>query len=157
MKNKIVASLLLFIGLSANAESYINSGLGLSTGPNSVGLLSVGYQEKVLGSIYKQFEAGFWTDSNGFGRNGSGFGAASLGLEVLNGILIVKSSLGVSAITSPDSMLGGWFQFTEDAFIGVHDGNGNIISVGYKHFSSAGIYTPNKGRDFILLHAEIPW
>lgn len=151
----------MFSPIKSEAGSFARYGLGVfdsaDYGRASVKTVSFGYQEKIFGSIYKQFEAGLWTDSSGHGRTGSGFGSASLGLDVSPGDITLRCSGGLAAITSPDSMLGGWFQFTQDFLFGVHDRQGNLIGINYKHISSAGIYHPNMGRDFVTIQAEIPW
>lgn len=119
---------------------------------------SVGYEEEWFGPLISQYELGVFTDSAGdVGRHSSGYGNISTGVQANPGYLVVRSMWGVGAITSPDSMLGGWFEFNQDFLLGVKDDKGNMIGLDYKHISSAGIYNPNQGRDFIMIHVEIPW
>jgi hypothetical protein len=65
---------------------------------------------------------------------------------------------GPAIITSPDAYLGGMFpQFSETLSIGFKDQRGRAIVGKYTHFSSAGFYQPNVGRDFGSVEASIPW
>lgn len=101
---------------------------------------------------YWQAEAGLWTDTAGEGRRGSAFVAASVGIKVDLKPICFNNSLGLAAITSPDSYLGGAFpQFTEEFSISVDGVNGTSLGLAYKHISSAGIVNPNMGRDFLIL------
>jgi hypothetical protein len=54
-------------------------------------------------------------------------------------------------------MLGGPFQFNHDFLLGVRGDNGALIGLDLKHMSSAGIEKPNVGRDFLLIHVELPF
>lgn len=118
---------------------------------------SVGYRSRIIGPIFQQVEFGLWSDSAGAGRRSSGFGNYSLGIQSTPGYMVFRSSWGVGMITTPDSMLGGHFQFNQDLTVGVRDDAGTIFGFNYKHISSAGIYKVNRGRDFITVHLEIPF
>lgn len=118
---------------------------------------SLGYEEDWLGPLIVQYEVGIYADQIGGGRSSSGYGNVSTGVQVNPGYLVMRSTWGVGAITTPDTMLGGWFQFNQDLLVGVRDDRGNMIGLDYKHISSAGIYSPNQGRDFLVVHVEIPW
>lgn len=144
----------------ANAGTFGRYGLGVfNSAQYSRGetkLFSLGYEQDWVGPFIYQYEAGMYNDT-GPGRGASGFGNISAGVEVAPGYLILRSLWGVGAITTPDDMLGGWFQFNQDFLIGLRDITGNMIGLDYKHISSAGIYSPNRGRDFLVVQVEIPW
>ena len=80
---------------TARAGSFTRYGVGTFSntdyGKTNVKFISLGYQEPIFGAIYKQLEAGLWTDKSGHGRTGSGFGSAALGqmflLEILRYVL----------------------------------------------------------------------
>ena len=158
---RLFALVLLLTCSVSEAGSFARYGLGIFNsadyGRAENNYFSIGYQEDMIISIFKQYEVGFWSDSGGHGRANSGFGAVSLGVETLPGTVVLRGSCGVAAITNTDAMLGGWFQFTQDLLVGVQDHNHNTIALNYKHFSSAGIYQPDVGRDFLTVQVEIPW
>lgn len=126
-------------------------------GSAAVKSFSVGHTESLLGPVIQQVEGGYFGDSSGHNRKGSGFGNYGVGLEANPGYFVLRSTWGVGAITSPDSMLGGPFQFNHDLLLGVKGDNGALIGVDLKHISSAGIELPNLGRDFLLIHLELPF
>jgi hypothetical protein len=54
--------------------------------------------------------------------------------------------------------LGGAFpQFHGELYGGLRDSQGNGIGIKYNHFSSAGLVTPNQGRDFVLLELSVKY
>lgn len=126
-------------------------------GTTETKIFSVGYEEDILGIFITQWELGLFTDQGGHGRSSSGFGNVSLGVEVNPGYFVLRSLWGIGGITTPDSMLGGLFEFNQDLFLGVRDDKNKMIGLNYKHISSAGIYSPNHGRDFITVQVEVPW
>lgn len=153
--------LLLFIGNIVRADTYATGMLGaFSTESGSKAnnkFVNVGYRDYLGFGLTEQYEIGGWWDASGNGRKGSIYGAYQLGLEV-DSFLLARFMVGPAFITSPDSYLGGAFpQFTEDLFFGLQGKNGNTLGVKYKHFSSAGIYQPNMGRDLLGVEISIPW
>ena len=64
---------------------------------------------------------------------------------------VVSIFTGPALISIPDSYLGGPFQFMSDVHWGVQDMDLNYIGVYYRHISSAGLETPNVGRDIVGL------
>jgi hypothetical protein len=158
---KIFAMLAILISTNSFAGSFAKYGVGIlgsaDYGTVATKVFSIGYEEDWFGPLIHQYELGLFSDSSGHGRSSSGFGFYSAGIEVKPGYFLVRSLWGVGLITSPDSMLGGPFQFTQDLMIGVRDDKKNAIGIVYKHISSAGIELPNKGRDFITIQLEIPW
>jgi len=163
MKKLILAAMIagLLAASSAMAGTFGRYGLGVFSsadyGRGETKSFSLGYEDDWFGPFIYQYEGGIFADQGGNGRSSSGFGNISVGVETNPGYLVLRSLWGVGAITTPDSMLGGWFEFNQDFLLGVKDDKGHIIGLDYKHISSAGIYNPNRGRDFILVHVEIPW
>ena len=83
------------------------------------------------------------------GRKTSVYFAPAWGYRIVpfKGIY-VEAYIGVGLISRPDSQLGGHFQIFHDVNFGFSQG-GWGLGLGFKHISSAGIYSPNKGRDFL--------
>jgi hypothetical protein len=160
--NKIILLIAaLLVPVTANAGTFFRYGVGIfhsaDYSSTAVKSFSTGYIGEVLGPIIYQGELGYFGDSSGHDRNGSGFGNVGLGVEANPGVFILRSTWAVGAITSPDAMLGGPFQFNHDFLFGVKGDNGAIIGLDLKHISSAGLESPNLGRDFLLLHVELPF
>jgi len=143
MKKLLLPLLALFMSVSANAGSFGKYGLGIANtaeyGSGTVKNFSLGYNEPWYGPFIQQYEVGLFADNAGHDRRSSGYAFYSLGVEVDLQPLVLRSLWGLGGITSPDSMLG------------------NMIGLVYKHISSAGIYSPNRGRDFLTIQVEIPW
>lgn len=57
----------------------------------------------------------------------------------------IEGFTGIGALSHSDNRLGGRFQFTEIGTLGY-----GKFGLSYQHISSAGIYSVNTGRDFIL-------
>jgi hypothetical protein len=160
MRNVVLGFVFLF-STAAFAGNFVGKyGLGIapdSHSPVEVKLFSAGYQDTYLHDIMLyQLEAGVFADSHGDGRRSSGFTAASTGIRVDPGTVYAEMLWGVALITSPDSMLSTAYEFTNDTVIGIRDSKGRAFGIGYKHFSNAGIQLPNKGRDFVLIHFQVP-
>jgi hypothetical protein len=104
--------------------------------------------------IHVAYESGLWTDTGSAqGRSSSAYLAAQFGLRPQSEHFYAKSFIGPCVIAAPDSLLGGRFpQFRFDMGIGFQDRD-SFVGLNLSHISSAGIYSPNKGRDF--LGAEI--
>jgi hypothetical protein len=118
-------------------------------------LISVGNRSKLGLGLIQQYELGAWADRAGYGRKSSAYTAYQVGVEAGESF-IGRFMAGPALISTPDSYLGGYFQFSEDLFFGIKGENGNTIGVIYKHFSSAGLETPNVGRDFLGISISIP-
>ena len=157
MLNKLlwVISIIFISTISyAQDDQYIvDGGIGVfHSGQHSLSetkMFSLGIQEDLWGALKERGTAGFWLDNAGNGKKDSGFAAGQLGWEVNRDGLIVGAFAGPCLITSPDSLLGGVFQFMDSINLGVQDNDNNYIGVFYRHFSSAGIESPNQGRDLI--------
>lgn len=137
-----------FLKYSVSATDKISSQKGLS----------FGYQSEFL-FLDTKWETGFWSDqSDRPGAKSSAFGYYSVGVEPTYQGLYVNFFQGVGAITHPDSVLGGPFQFFEDFGFGIKDRKRKTaLGFQYRHVSSAGIFRPNKGRDMFGIQVRIPW
>lgn len=159
---KLFATLLLFLSTSVFAGDFVGKyGVGIfvpdSQSPVEVKLFSAAYQDTFWKDVLLyQIEGGVFADAHGGGRSSSGFAAASVGVRVTPPVLYAESLWGAAFITSPDSMLSTFYEFTNDTCLGIHDDRGRAIGACYKHFSNAGIQLPNKGRDFILIQFHVP-
>ena len=150
---------LLLISISAKAdEVFMGYGMGVFNSTDTK-ILNIGYRQDLYGGFYWSYKGGFWADTSGdptkssslFASTGPGFLIDLNPVEIRNGI-------GLSAISNPDSMLGGAFpQFQEDLSVTLRDIHGNGIGVQYSHVSSAGIYNPNIGRDFVIIELSQRW
>lgn len=161
MKKILFTLSLLLITSNAYAGTFARYGVGIlrsaEYGSTNVKSFSLGYADELLGPIIYQYELGYFSDASGYGRSGSGFGNAGLGIEANPGAFVLRSVWGVGGITTPDTMLGGPFQFNHDFLLGVKGQNGAIIGLNLKHISSAGLQRPNLGRDLLLMHVELPF
>lgn len=134
-------------------EHSFRMGMGIINGERTgeVKTFSVRQEEHQFYGVYSAYEGGLWTDTGrAAGRKASAFGLGQVGIKPGPETGLYGSAfLGVAGITHPDSQLGGHFQFVENIGIGVRDGRG-FIGCDYRHFSSAGLSKPNKGRDFLV-------
>ena len=117
----------------------------------------IGIQEDLWNAFKQRFNTGGWIDTSGEGRTSSAFVGYQLGFEVKNDLFIGSVWTGPSVITSPDEVLGGPIQFNETVFFGLADIKNNAIGLAYNHFSSASLYTPNLGRDYMCLEIKFPF
>lgn len=151
---------LLMYPLKSLAESFYGYGLGVSQSAKQsraeTKILHLGYRENLLFGIVHQLELGLWADSAGKGRSSSAFISYSLGVEVDYYGLVLRSVHGPTVISNTDAYLGGYFpQVNTEAYIGLRDKRGNSAGFMYRHISSAGIYKPNIGRDFIQIEVGL--
>lgn len=133
-------------------EIYLTGAVGVfNSGKSSLSeskYMNIGYRSD-LGWFKQGFEGGAWIDRVP-GRNGSLYGAYQLGYEVVtHDGLIARIMTGPALISTTDEYLGGHFQFKDNIYLGVKDDEGRTIGINYNHLSSAGIETPNQGRDFL--------
>lgn len=167
MSCRLLLVICVFLQLSGVAYAQddqwiLDGGLGVfhsasQNGLSETKMLSLGVQEDLYGPIKQRGTLGGWIDNGGSGRNGSGFASAQIGFEVVNNGLVGSVFTGPSLITTPDVLLGGMFQFTDDLHLGIQDNQLNYIGLLYRHLSSAGLETPNSGRDFIGLELRMPF
>lgn len=161
-KYPLVVLSISFIMVSLNcahsfADSFLTAGAGVGNSEHSR-LINAGVRLPLVFNLIEQYEIGFWVDPRTNGYSGSGYAANLVGVEVKTNPLVLRAMIGPAIITNTDILLGGIFpQFTEDFFVGIIDNTGNSIGAKYKHLSSAGIYSPNVGRDFVGLEISIAW
>lgn len=151
--------LLFFIPSICSAESYLKYGLGiLNSNKAETRHLAVGVRNQFVSVIDSQLEVGGWADRRtDLNRSSSAYGQYSLGVTVKNSVFYLQAFGGIAAITNTDAFLGGNFpQFVQDIGFGFNDDRGVKIGASFKHMSSAGIYNPNMGRDFLSLELSIP-
>jgi hypothetical protein len=152
MKYIIIASL-MFVGnaFAQDKDPTLNIKYGLGViqkGDMSFG--SVGYQRKIVDSLYQQYEGGLWVDRD---RQSAGFASYQLGLKAKSGFVYGETMHGIGLITKTDGLLGGHFQFFHDLGVGIVSKDGSTFGIQMKHVSSAGINKPNIGRNFIAIKA----
>jgi len=155
--------LLLFCSISQANDLQIRYGIGIfvpdTKNPTEIILVSLAHQRPFLKDLLvNKIELGAFSDSRSdLGRRSSGYIADSIGLRIqpFQGFY-VESLWGLSALSHTDSWLGSHFQFMQDLGIGFVDSNSSTIGLSYKHISSAGLFLPNKGRDFIVIQIGIP-
>lgn len=145
-----------------NNEATVNFGVGIfNSGQNSLAetkILSVGYNSLFYDRrLFTRYELGAFADTAGGGRKSSAFGGYSFGVNVENSSFYGQGSAGAIVLSTPDSYLGGMFQFTEELSFGLNGNKDTKIGVFYKHMSSAGLYDPNIGRDFLGIKVFIPF
>jgi hypothetical protein len=153
--------LVLFVS-PAFGDTVIKYGANVPNKEENIGStksLFVADQDILFGPFVRQYEFGGWIDNSGIeGRSSSVMASASLGVHVNAKYAFAQALVGPSIISDTDSNLGGHFQFNNDFAIGLRDPETKAtIGLSYKHLSSAGIYKPNKGRDFIMFRVSIPW
>ena len=162
--NKHTIALLLLFSTTAHAdESFFSFGVGVansakrSSGETKVA--NLGIRNEIYQGIYWQWKLGFYGDGSGDPtRKGSGYASVGPGMLIDLRPLELRAGYGIAAITTPDSYLGGCFpQFQGEFYIGIRDYRGNGIGAQYEHISSAGLVTPNQGRDFVVLQLSQQW
>jgi len=154
----ILALLLLSTSANAAEGTFFKYMVSATGKPSTQKGLALGYQSE-FSILETKLEGGFWTDQSGRpGAKGSAYGSASIGIEPTAGALYVNFFQGIAGITGKDTVLGGPVQFVEDLGIGIRDQKTKTsIGLHYKHMSSAGIFKPNLGRDFIGIQVMLPW
>lgn len=160
MKTMLGSSLLLFMASMANADLTLNYGVGIAHSAKysafETKMFSAGIKNDLYGPFIEKYDLGLWADQIGEGRKSSGFASYNLGIKVEPSILYMESSWGVGAVTNRDTYLGGNFpQFFQDLYAGVQDNRKTKMGLNYRHISSAGLYKPNRGRDFVTVRIEV--
>lgn len=98
------------------------------------------------------YEVGGYTDSRD-DHKAAAMVKAQLGVRPgMEEGLFGKAFVGPCLISVRDKALGGYFQFCEDVGVGIRDQQ-TFIDVDYQHISSAGLESPNMGRDNIVFEA----
>lgn len=150
MLNKILL-IILFFGATAYAQDdqwVVDGGLGVSNSAPSMKMLTVSLQEDAWGPLKQKFSVGGWLDSSTTNKS-SALVSSQLGFEVNSNDIIGGVFSGPCILTSTDSLLGGYFQFMSDLHLGIQDRDNNYFGVFYRHISSAGLESPNIGRDVV--------
>lgn len=155
---------MLFLSSNCLAgEAFIAYGLGVFNSakysPTETKMINGGYRAEIYDGLYCQFKGGYWSDMSGDpGRRDSLYGSVGPGLEISLNPVEIRSGWSLGMISTPDKYLGGIFpQFNGELYVGVRDKKNDGVGVKYEHISSAGIVTPNFGRDFVTLELSIKW
>lgn len=158
---RLVFVVILLLSGNCLADSFLSGGVGVfnsaKDGYSQVKWLNMGYRQPLVLGLTEQVEFGGWLDRGRYGLKSGGYGAYLIGVET-NADVMMRAMVGPAVITTPDSNLGGYFpQFTEEVFLGLSGSSGNKVGIKYKHISSAGLVSPNMGRDFAGVEMSIPW
>lgn len=156
----IALTALFYLTSHAKADDYaFKYGMGLEdkSPTGNIKLFSLRQEALWFYAFHYATEGGLWVDNLGNGRASGAFGKAQMGVKpgAETGVY-AKAFWGVQLQSSTDTQLGGYAQFTQDAGIGIRD-RVSSVELGYTHVSSAGIFSPNLGRDFITLSLGIRW
>lgn len=163
--NNLLLGLAMIMASSETHAQEIFFGYGIGAfgsakySTTEVKTIDLGYRMEIYNGLYWQFKSGDWIDtSNDRNRRGSLFLFTGPSLLIDLAPVEIRTGLSIGAIETTDSYLGGHFpQFNEDLYFGVRDRHGNGIGVKYEHISSAGIFQPNEGRDFVILEVSQRW
>lgn len=148
-QHRLLATLFLLFAASAHAD-HIDISFGPSmNGNTNPKLVTLGY-EKVFdpGSALVSCGAMF-EDSTNFECSG----ILSARVQTTGG-MFSRIGFGPSFITHTDDRLSSIFEFNIQYALGFEQGNWDIGVIG-NHFSNAGIWPPNYGRDFLGLLIEV--
>lgn len=159
---KLLLILSFLFASTAFADTAIKYGVNVPREGEKLGSsksIFLSNQAPIWGPIIRQYEIGGWVDNTGKpGQKSSLMGSVSAGVHVNAGVVYAQALVGPTLISTPDSALGGRFQFNNDFAIGLRDPETKAtIGFNYKHLSSAGLERPNRGRDFLLFRVSIPW
>jgi hypothetical protein len=147
-------ALTLLFSLTSRADDYsFKYGMGLQDAKptGNIKQFSLRTESRVLGPLHDATEGGLWVDNLGDGRRGAVYGKYQLGVKPGAEVGVYASAFwGIELQSTTDTQLGGILQFSQDAGIGIRDET-SFVQATYSHVSSAGIWSPNRGRDFVLL------
>jgi hypothetical protein len=141
------------VSWDADADDYsFRYGLGVIGKPTTqIKVFGLRHESNIAYALYDATEIGFYNDTGeAEGRHSAGFASYQLGVKPGTDNVYFSAFWGFAGITHTDSQLGGLAQFTSDFAFGFRD-RISFVQLGLKHISSAGIWKPNHGRDFILL------
>lgn len=153
MKKTLLLIVLLLSrpSLGSNNAVVLNIGVGsgIMKGPGTPFERSfqLGFEHWLAPGLFVRPQAGYFLDVSG--ENKSSFTASGLiGVAAKSPMgAVLHLAFGPMWLQNTDNLLGGHFQFNLEGGIGIYGENVGIEAVWW-HFSSAGIYQPNKGRDF---------
>lgn len=153
----MLAAMFLAAMRTADASDYsFRGGPGIRNGSptGSMKYFGIRQEQKEFYNVYSSYELGGWSDQLE-GHKSSLVGKLQIGINPGPAVgLYGKAFIGVAAISQTDVLLGGNAQFCEDIGFGVRDLY-TQMEITYSHFSSAGIFKPNVGRDFLLFSAGV--
>lgn len=143
-------------------ETYARMGLGVFNSAvdsrAEVKSVAVGYNKSLFMGLRTQYEFQGWLDDRrDLGRSSGGMLSGSIGVDVNPGYFFFSTYVGLGVKLPNDSLLGGPIQFVETFTFGVRDKKQNSFGLFYNHISSAGIFRPNVGRDFIGVKVGVPF
>lgn len=153
----LILALFLLLAYEVNDaiayDGYVKMGTSAKSSASSK-VFGLGIQDTFTKGFIYQAEADILSipeDKTAVTLNGS----YRLGVAVdLSSGVFATATTGPGFITQRDSYLGGYYQFIEDVSIGIKD-QFNLFGVGYQHISSAGLETPNRGRDYFYFKAGV--
>lgn len=115
------------------------------------------YETHVFRGIYSAYELGGYVDNNGNGRKGAALAKFAIGITPgRSSGIFGKAFTGPCFITTTDRLLGSNYQFCTDFGVGLRDQE-TLLGITYSHISNAGLKSPNRGRDFIVMEAGVRW
>lgn len=99
-----------------------------------------------------QLGLGAWTDATHYkGANNSSYASAMFGIEPSSDNFYMHFRIGPAVISSPDTLLGSYFQVGQEIGFGFKDKSNRRIGLVFKHFSNGGLSKVNEGRNLIGL------
>lgn len=150
----IALTAIFYVTSHAKADDYaFKYGMGLEekSPTGNIKLFGLRQESRWFHAFHYSTEGGVWVDNLGNGRRGGAYGKTQMGVKPGSDTgVYAKAFWGVQLQSSMDTQLGGYAQFTQDAGIGIRD-RLSFVEIGYTHVSSAGIFSPNRGRDFVTL------
>jgi hypothetical protein len=150
----IVFIIALLCLCSANAQVTVEVDPGVNQAKDAT-LLLLGFTtpaEPLFGiNSYYQFNAGGWTGSEGAYSVG-----VARGLQWDFSRITIRLSVGASLISNTSELLSTPFEFYEQFLIERHV-RGLDLGLSYRHWSNAGIKTPNVGMNFIGVQVKAMW
>lgn len=153
----LVALVGLFSTSSRAADYSIKFGPSIENDSTdgSSKIFGVRREDPIIKGIYNAVELGGYTDSGGQGRKAAGLVKFQLGTKPgpMTG-MFGKAFVGPCLISKTDTVLGGNFQFCTDIGVGIRDKD-TFMDVGYGHVSSAGLESPNHGRDALIFETGL--
>lgn len=158
LKSVFLITLLPIASVAGDLTLKYGSGIGVDAKGLSGNVFDVALTfSNPLGSTFAyKLEGGYNIDGQPKPmRSSFPFGSLSMGLPIDLSPIYINWFEGIGFIGKTDSLLGGHMQFFHDLSVGVKDKQGRHFGIGLKHISSAGIYTPNKGRNYFNLEIGV--
>lgn len=157
MRRLIYAVLLSLCSCSTASFKYgvgLNDGEFPDTAVKTLGIAGQGALDDLLD---------FQSSMGLFINNRSGLGPTyyltpfSLGLKTKGPGLFASYFVGPSLITQTDQRLSSILEFENNFEVGIRDYRGASLGLNLQHFSNAGFWLPNFGRDFFTIILTIPF